>query len=146
MKDVCFFCYDEFTRENPKVTENIIGCSCRFPIHEPCWSQWDIYQCPICHKKIDSFSEAEESEEEATEGATDAEEAAATDTEEAATTPPHFPQDNRIIIYGVAMFFNQRQIQQQYAKECLFYFTIIIPIILIIITLYSFYFRAYTIV
>jgi hypothetical protein len=55
--DQCFFCYDEFSPEKPKATENIVGCPCKFPIHEECWDKWDIYQCPICHKRVTDASD-----------------------------------------------------------------------------------------
>jgi hypothetical protein len=55
----CLFCYEEFTEAEPKVTENFIGCPCKFSIHEECWAAWDIYECPICHTQIELESEAE---------------------------------------------------------------------------------------
>ena len=51
--DICFFCYDKFTRRNLRAIENHIGCICRFPIHISCWERWDIFQCPICHSQIE---------------------------------------------------------------------------------------------
>ena len=63
-KEICFFCYDEFTQEAPRVTEYPIGCLCRFPIHEECWEKWDIFECPICHSRIEGGEEEEEEEEE----------------------------------------------------------------------------------
>jgi DNA replicative helicase MCM subunit Mcm2 (Cdc46/Mcm family) len=39
------------------VTEYPIGCSCRFPIHEACWEKWDIFECPICHSRIEEEEE-----------------------------------------------------------------------------------------
>jgi hypothetical protein len=62
-KEICIFCFDEFNDEAPKVTENIIGCPCKYMIHEHCWARWNIYECPICHKRIErEYYESEQDE------------------------------------------------------------------------------------
>ena len=53
----CFFCYNIFTERKPRVTENHIGCTCRFPIHQTCWERWNILECPICHSCIEEEEE-----------------------------------------------------------------------------------------
>ena len=63
-KEICIFCFDEFTTETPKVTENIIGCPCKYMIHEDCWARWNIYECPICHKLIEEEYESETEDQE----------------------------------------------------------------------------------
>ena len=62
-KEICIFCFDEFNTKAPKVTENIIGCPCKYMIHEHCWDRWNIYECPICHKTIEEEYISEEEEE-----------------------------------------------------------------------------------
>jgi hypothetical protein len=62
-KEICIFCFDEFNAEAPKVTENIIGCPCKYMIHEHCWARWNIYECPICHKTIEEEDRSEEEQE-----------------------------------------------------------------------------------
>ena len=61
--EICIFCFDEFNVEAPKVTENIIGCPCKYMIHEHCWKRWNIYECPICHKTIEREYYESESDE-----------------------------------------------------------------------------------
>ena len=63
-KEICIFCFDEFNAEAPKVTENIIGCPCKYMIHEHCWARWNIYECPICHKTIEEEYESETEDQE----------------------------------------------------------------------------------
>ena len=63
-KEICIFCFVEFTTEAPKVTENIIGCPCKYMIHEHCWARWNIYECPICHKTIEEEYESETEDQE----------------------------------------------------------------------------------
>jgi hypothetical protein len=50
--DGCLICFDEFSDENPAVTENHIGCGCYFAVHEDCWDIWNIDECIICHKEV----------------------------------------------------------------------------------------------
>ena len=59
----CFFCYSKFTDRRPKVTENHIGCTCRFPIHQKCWERWNILECPICHSRVEEEQEEEDQDD-----------------------------------------------------------------------------------
>ena len=59
----CFFCYSIFSERKPKVTENHIGCTCRFPIHQRFWERWNIYECPICHSRVEEEEEQDDDED-----------------------------------------------------------------------------------
>lgn len=48
----CMVCFEDFTEDAPCITENHIGCGCRFFTHEGCWESWNIERCLICRKEI----------------------------------------------------------------------------------------------
>jgi len=37
-------------------------------IHEHCWDRWNIYECPICHKRIEREYSSEDEDEDEDEG------------------------------------------------------------------------------